>query len=118
MKALSLAVVVHVSNLDAAMEYYTNVLGFSTDFVFGDYAGMIFNDVLIHLNGPTNQGTKKVPGSAHFCIDCDGIDQYYQQIVSKGAIIEAPLADRPYGMRDCAINDPDGNTIVFGMALE
>lgn len=118
MKALSLAVVVHVSNLDAALKYYTDVLGFTLDFQFGDYAGLVYNNVLIHLNGPTNQGTKKAPGSAHFCIDCDEIDQYYQLIISKGALVEVPLADRVYGMRDCAVNDPDGNTIVFGMALE
>jgi catechol 2,3-dioxygenase-like lactoylglutathione lyase family enzyme len=120
MKALVSAVVVHVTDLASSIEYYTNVLGFAVDFKFGDdYAGLVYDKVLIHLNGPGNTGgTKKLPGSAHFCIDCDEIDLYYDQIKTKGAIIEASLDDRIYGMRDCAVNDPDGNTIVFGKALE
>ena len=119
MKALSLTVVVHVADLDIALKYYTEVLGFKFDFKFGDYAGLVYDNVCIHLNGPSNPDTqKKLPGSAHFCIECDEIDVYYKTIVEKGALIEVPLGDRVYGMRDCAINDPDGNLIVFGKALE
>jgi uncharacterized glyoxalase superfamily protein PhnB len=78
---------------------------------------LIYDDVSIHLCGPANQGKKKLPGSAHFCIDCNEIDEYYDLIKARGAIIDTGLNDRPYGMRDCAVNDPDGNTVVFGMAI-
>jgi len=117
MKALSSAIVIHVSNLDVAINYYTEILGFKVDFKFGDYAGLSYDDVFIHLNGPANAGTKKAPGSAHFCIDCDEIDGYYKLISQRGALIAVPLENRVYGMRDCAINDADGNTLVFGKAL-
>jgi catechol 2,3-dioxygenase-like lactoylglutathione lyase family enzyme len=117
MKVLGLAIVVHVSNLDAAIKYYTDILGFNIDFKLDDYAGVLYDDVLIHLNGPSNRGIKKIPGNAHFCVDCDEIDDYYKLIGTKGALIKIPLDDRTYGVRDCAVNDPDGNTIVFGKAL-
>jgi uncharacterized glyoxalase superfamily protein PhnB len=117
MKALSIIAVIHVTNLDRALTYYTTILGFELDFTFGDYAGLTYNAICIHLNGPTNQGQKKLPGSAHFCIDCDEVDTYFNTIVEKGAIILVPLADRVYGMRDCAVNDLDGNTLVFGQAI-
>ena len=117
MKALSVSVVIHVSNLDTSLKYYTDVLGFTFDFKFGDYyAGLVYDEVCIHLNG--SKDSKKLPGGAHFCIDCDEIDQYYTLIKERGALIEVSLDDREYGVRDCAINDPDGNTIVFGKGLE
>lgn len=114
MKALNTSVVIHVTDLEKAITYYTEILGFTLDFRFGDYVGLVYDEVCIHLSGPDNPGRKKTPGSAHFCINCDEIDNYYDLISRKGAIIDVPLADRIYGVRDCAVNDPDGNTLVFG----
>ena len=71
MKALTLAVVVHASNLNKAITYYTNILGFTLDFTFGDYAGVAYDEVCIQLCGPTNDGKKNPIGNAHFCIGCN-----------------------------------------------
>ncbi|MES2275141.1 MAG: VOC family protein [Bacteroidota bacterium] len=118
MKALSSTTVIHVTDLDSALKYYTDILGFTIDFIFGDYAGLIHGEVAIHLNGPTNTSMKKLPGNAHLCIDCDEVDDYYNRISKNGAIISAPIADRVYGVRDFAVDDPDGNTLVFGRAID
>jgi uncharacterized glyoxalase superfamily protein PhnB len=83
----------------------------------GDYAGLSLDNVDIHLCGPANQGMKKTPGGAHFCIDCDEVDEYYDNISKKGALIAVTLDDRFYGMRDFAVNDHDGNTLVLGRAI-
>jgi predicted enzyme related to lactoylglutathione lyase len=117
MKILGTTVVVHVSDLERAMQYYTNVLGFTFDFKFGDYAGLFNGQASIHLCGPTNRGIKKQPGSANWCMDCDEVDDYYMLISSKGALITVPIANREYGVRDFAVNDHDGNTLVFGKAI-
>jgi uncharacterized glyoxalase superfamily protein PhnB len=116
MKPLSTTVVIHVSDLSRATVYYTDVLGFKPDFKFGDYAGLFYDSISIHLSGPTSEGVKKTPGSAHFSIDCDEVDAYYDTIVKKGAFITVPIANRVYGVRDFALNDHDGNTLVFGSA--
>nr|WP_067055553.1 VOC family protein [Mucilaginibacter sp. L294] len=117
MKALSSTVVIHVSDLNRASKYYIDVLGFKPDFEFGDYRGLSYGDICIHLSGPKNPGRKKVPGSAHVCIDCDDITAYYDGILKNGALIDVPIADRVYGVRDFSVNDEDGNTLVFGMAI-
>lgn len=117
MKALSTSVVVHVSDLDRAINYYKNVLGFSEDFKLEAYAGLILDNVCIHLSSPENPGRHKTPGSAHFCIECDEVDNYFNTITQKGAFIDVPLEDRYYGMRDFAVNDHDGNTLVFGKTI-
>lgn len=117
MQALSITVVIHVSDLDSAIKYYTDILGFTFDFQFGDYAGLFNNKAAIHLSGPANQGQKKPVGAAHCCIDCVNVNSYYAIISNKGAIITVPIADRAYGVRDFAVDDHDGNTLVFGQAI-
>ena len=117
MKVLSTTVVVHVSDLNRALNYYINILGFGEDFKVPEYAGLVMDSVSIHLCGPGNQGMKKVHGSAHFCIECDDVNNYFDSIYAKGAFIAVPLEDRYYGMRDFAVNDHDGNTLVFGTAI-
>lgn len=117
MQALNLTAVVHVSDLNKALDYYKDVLGFKIDFEFGEYVGLNYDNVALHLNGPSNIGTKKTPGSAHFVIDCSEVDAYYELISKQGAIITVPIDDRAYGVRDFAVEDPDGNTLVFGKEI-
>jgi predicted enzyme related to lactoylglutathione lyase len=118
MKALTLTVVIPVSDLENAIQYYTKVLGFTFDFIFGDYAGLFTGKANIHLSGPDNQGIKKTPGSALCVIDCDDVDTYYNLLKEKGANISVPIANRVYGVRDFSIDDHDGNTIVFCKAID
>ena len=118
MKALSATPVVHVSDFNRALDYYINVLGFSEDFKLEAYAGLLLDDVLIYICGPANQGIQKAPGQTLFCIHCDEVDTYFVTISKKGALILGPPTDRYYGIRDFAVNDPDGNTLVFGADLQ
>lgn len=110
--------VIHVTDLDRALDYYVKVLGFTVDFKLPAYAGLLLDDISIHISGPANQGMHKPPGTAHFCIDCDEVDKYFDAISQNGAFIVAPPEDRYYGVRDFAVNDHDGNTLVFGSALD
>ena len=50
MKAQSAAPVFHVSNLDTALKYYKDVLGFREDFRFGQYAGVKLGEFALHLS--------------------------------------------------------------------
>lgn len=118
MKAINSSVVIHVSDLNRALSYYKDTLGFVEDFRVHEYVGLTLDNVCIHLSGPGNQGKKKAPGSSHFCIECEEVDKYFNTISSKGAFIDVPLDDRFYGMRDFAVNDHDGNTLVFGEVID
>ncbi len=60
---------------------------------------------------------KKPPGGTHFCIDCDDVNAYFDVFSKNCALIIIPLEDRYYGMRDFAVNDYDGNTLVFGSTI-
>ncbi len=79
------ATILQVSNLNAALSFYTDVLGFTKDFEYGSVAGLHHGNVFIHLSGPAAYGNKQAVGEGHMYIFCDEVDQYYQDITAKGA---------------------------------
>lgn len=113
MKPECAATIFHVSDVESSIKYYTEVLGFMVDFRYNDLAGLEYEAVLIYLSGP-GQDVKKIIGQGSIYIFCDEVDQYFREISLKGALTEIGPDDRPYGMRDFAIKDPDGNILTFG----
>ena len=113
MKALCSATIFHVSNVEASLTYYTEVLGFNVDFRYRDLAGLEHGAVILYLSGPA-QDVKKAVGEGTIYIFCDEVDQYFQEVTARGASVEITIDDRPYGSRDFAIKDPDGNILTFG----
>jgi catechol 2,3-dioxygenase-like lactoylglutathione lyase family enzyme len=118
MQASSVTPVIYVSEFQRTLDYYTTILGFSEDFKLEAYAGLVLDDILIYISAPANQGIQKPPGQTLFCINCDEVDTYFDAISKKGALILGPPTDRYYGIRDFAVNDPDGNTLVFGSTIQ
>lgn len=107
----------HVADVDASLAYYTGVLGFSERFRFGDYAGVEHGEVQIHLSGPKSTNKRGV-GQGSIYIFCDDVDDYYAEITARGATPQAPPKDYEYGMRDFAVEDPDGNLLGFGQEVK
>lgn len=117
MKTFGSATTFHVTHLDASLKYYTEVLGFSERFRFGDYAGVEYQDIQIHLSGPQATNKKQV-GQGSIYIFCDDVDGYYAEITAKGARTQAAPKDYEYGMRDFVIEDPDTNLIGVGQEIK
>ena len=118
MNATFSATVLHVSNLEQSLHFYTKTLGFDEAFNAGAYAGVCAGVLMIHLCAPANQGIKKPIGAGHICILTDKADHYYQHLISQNVQIVYPIGDRDYGIRDFAVSDLDGNTLIFGEELK
>ena len=105
------ATVMPVSDVDVAIRYYVDVLGFTQQFKYGKYAGVRLGNVEIHLNanGP------KTPGNGDIYIFCDEIDEYYTGIVARGAKVQGQPSAAEHGMRDFVSFDPDGNRVSFSV---
>jgi catechol 2,3-dioxygenase-like lactoylglutathione lyase family enzyme len=112
MKINSSAAVFPVSDLDASLLHFRDVLGFREAFRFGQYAGIERDECQIHLSQRGNPNTSE-PGTGAIYIFCDEVDSYYAEIVSRGANIAEPPRDYEYGMRDFVVRDPDGNRLSF-----
>ena len=101
-----------VRNLSAAIEFYVRVLGFRQEYLHGDeYAVMKRDEVLLGLMRQRAEG-QAGRGRAYAFVS--GIDDYYDTVLAAGGRVTETLDRRPYGLKDFAIADPDGNRLAFG----
>jgi catechol 2,3-dioxygenase-like lactoylglutathione lyase family enzyme len=117
MKTFGSATTFHVSDVEASLRFYTDVLGFAERFRSGDYAGVEQGCVQIHLSGPSATNKKQI-GQCSIYIFCDDVDSYYSEVSARGAFVQAPPKDYAYGMRDFVVEDPDHNLIGIGQEVK
>ena len=107
--------VFQVSDLNSALQYYKEALGFKAEFQFGSYAGVSHGDACFHLCA--HQIHQRPNGGGAAFVFCDEVDDYCQEIKENGAMVKMEPADQPYGMRDFIVLDPDGNHLTFGCEI-
>jgi uncharacterized glyoxalase superfamily protein PhnB len=44
----------------------------------------------------------------------EGIDQFYQEVAARGAMVTSRPADKPWGLREFGLSTPDGHRITCG----
>jgi uncharacterized glyoxalase superfamily protein PhnB len=115
MKISGASTVLQVKDLPSALRFYCEVLGFEKDFEFGPYAGLHFGECYVHLCAHTTW--KRPLGGGAVVVFADEVDAYFEKIRERGAEIALEPTDEPYGMRDFAVKDPDGNVLTFGCSL-
>ena len=99
------------SGLEATLEYYRTKLGFEGQ-IHGNYLILSRDEVQLHFALSDDDHD---PAKAPMCrVGVRGIDQLYAE-VSRGDIIPTggELTTEPWGMRQFAVRDEDGNCIVF-----
>jgi hypothetical protein len=77
------------------------------------YAGVERGEALIHLQAAAD--TERQPGQAGIYAFVTGVDALYEELRWRGARVLGEPKDYPYGMRDFAIKDLDGDQLGFGM---
>jgi uncharacterized glyoxalase superfamily protein PhnB len=115
MKVSGASTVLQVKDISSALRFYCDVLGFEQDFEFGPYAGVHLGECYLHLCGHTNW--KRPVGGGAVVVFGDEVDAYFETVKDRGAEIALKPTDEPYGMRDFAVRDPDGNVLTFGCPL-
>lgn len=101
-----------VPDVLAAVDFYTNKLGFRAGFTWGEpagFAGVNLDRVQIFLQkgDPAPGGT-----SIYFMVgDADALYELHQR---NGVTIAAPIDDREYEIRDYTVRDLNGYFLTFG----
>ena len=96
----------------AGAEWYRDNLGFDVVHVEPDYAIVERDDVGIHLWGPS--GIAPEDSDTMFRIRLDGIDELHDHCRELGIVhANAPLEAKPWGAREFAVLDLDGNLLTF-----
>jgi len=123
-----------VSNVERSLAFYRDVLGFSVFTTAPQASGFAFawmtrDGVSVFLNSLESVkaehagiGAKPIGGTASLFIVLEaatiaaGVDAMFKTIDGR-ARVEMPLKDQFYGMREFAIEDPDGYLIIFAQEL-
>jgi catechol 2,3-dioxygenase-like lactoylglutathione lyase family enzyme len=105
----------YVNDVLAAVNFYTNKLGFSLGFTWGEpptMAGVNLDQVQVFLE----QGTPNHQGcSVYFVVsNADELHEFHR---ANGVEIVTPPEDRPYGLRDYTMRDLNGYILNFGQYI-
>jgi catechol 2,3-dioxygenase-like lactoylglutathione lyase family enzyme len=112
----------HVDNLESALTFFNNILGFQTQFRMENYAYVQRETVGFRILEQHGSGAA-TPGNRRFAyyIDVRDVDQLYDELKPK--LDTLPRADvygpvnQSYGQRELLVLAPDGNLIAFGQAI-
>ena len=112
----------HVPDIEAAVAFFEQVLGFRATFRSEGYAYVEREGAGIRML--QNRGSDGAPpGNRRFCyyVDVRDVDALYAELkpgldaLPKGDV-HGP-ADKPYRQRELLVVAPDGNLIAFGQAI-
>jgi len=115
MQPTSSATVFQVADIEVAVSFYRDVLGFTVDFRYDNYAGVYLGSCELHLCAHTIW-SRPVGGGAVVII-AEEVDDYCATIRQRGTPILLEPTDEPYGLRDFVTRDPDGNVLTFSALL-
>ena len=102
----------NVRNLQSAMDWYCQLLGFEVE-------GLWPPDAPIYAAFASQEGAtfaigvaEPVPSSARFNFSVTDVDSLWERLKDKAEVVET-LFDTPYGTRKFTIRDIDGNELGF-----
>jgi catechol 2,3-dioxygenase-like lactoylglutathione lyase family enzyme len=112
----------HVPELEPALAFFNDILGFRTILREGDYAYVEREGAGVRIRAGQG-GDGAPPGNRRFCyyVDVRDVDALYEGLKPRldtlpPGDVHGP-ADKPYGQRELLVLAPDGNLIAFGQAI-
>ena len=124
---------VYCTDLDAALTFYTQLLGFEvhddvpmgpemrwlTVRAPGDEHDLLLAGVDHHIAPADRQAMRELvaKGDLAVFIQVDNLDKTFESLRAGGAeILQEPI-DQPYGVRDAGVRDPSGNHLRLSQPL-
>lgn len=102
-------------DIEATCRFYAERLGFTPGARFPDYGIVSRGEVQIHFWLTDDPA---VPKATSCRVDVRGIDRLHEEMQAAGVVHpNGPLGERPWGCREFAVLDGDGNLITFSERL-
>jgi catechol 2,3-dioxygenase-like lactoylglutathione lyase family enzyme len=99
-------------DIEATLRFYAERMGFETVARYPDHGIVARDDVEIHF---WLTDDADIPKATSCRIDVAGVDQLYEEMSGSGVVHpNGPLTEQPWGFREFAVLDDDGNMIKFG----
>lgn len=115
-RALSIFPVFAVRDLDEALTFYVDQLGFEVRWRWGEpahRAGVALDDIELQLDSERAGAS----GTSVVYVHLDDVSGYYEACRARGVRFASELAARPWGTSDFRVLDPSGNRLGFASAL-
>jgi GNAT superfamily N-acetyltransferase len=104
-----------VADVVAAVRYYSRVLGFPDEWLWGDppgFGGVRWGKIGVMFS--QQRAPDAVVGGQWHAFLVDGTDRLYDLHKRNGATIFSPLEAKPWGMREYTVRDLNGHFLRFG----
>jgi len=113
--------VLAVRNLNTSTRYYKEVLGFSEDPIDAEGWSFLTRDNFRVMLGecPNEPPAGELGDHSYIAYwNIDGVDQFYQELAARGALVTSEPADKPWGLREFGLRTPDGHRIMCGEVIQ
>ena len=111
--------VLAVNDLKASVAYYANVLGMAVDFEVPGWAFLSRDAFQVMLGECTDaMPARELGDHSYFAyVTVDAIDDFYREVIARGAEAPQSPTNKAWGMREFAVRTPEGHRITFGQQL-
>ena len=111
-----------VPDLDAALDFFTRILGFTVPYQMDNYAYLALDAAGLRLLAErTATPVTREHARTTVYIDVRDVDALYAERQAQLATLPAedvqPPANQYYGMRELSVRMPDGHWLTFGQGI-
>lgn len=112
-----------VDDLERAIRYYCDQLGFAVDFKYESFYASVSRDgFAIHLKCAPKSAADREHRRQNEHLDAYisvvGIRDLFKELEQRGARVIRPLEERPWACVDFYVEDPDGYVLCFSEPKE
>jgi len=101
----------YVSDLKRAAKFYEETLGLEKKYEFSSYVGFECGGVEIGLIPKIGENQKVGPSSPSVEFLVGDVEKTYDELKRRGVKFVKELHEEPWGGRQAAFTDPDGNVL-------
>ena len=106
---------IEVSDLDAALQFWTDVVGFEIETVMGEPPFVALLRSGGDRLGLSNSDDPPIPDIAPVFITMTNLDALIERFTGAGIALDAEPTARPWGVRDLVVRCPGGGPLLaFG----
>ena len=112
--------VLAVRDLEVSTRYYVDVLGFRRDPIDAEGWSFLTRDSFRVMLGEcaNERPAGELGDHSYFAYwNVEGVDEFYRELVAKGALVTSEPTDKPWGLTEFGLRTPDGHRITCGQLI-